>query len=115
MRLFADDTVSLMHDSTFTNLVTDISGKFTQLHDWCISKKLTINNDKSKFVLFRTINKPVLSNFEQIDTRVMNIARVKTFQYLGIYFDETMKWNEHISFVCNLLVKYFGNFNHIVS
>ena len=30
--------------------------------------------------------------FDQIDAKVLNIARMKTFQYFGICFDETMKW-----------------------
>ena len=34
-------------------------------------------------------------------------------QYLGVYFDETLKWNERIDFVCNTSIKYFGIFIHI--
>ena len=59
------------------------------------------------------INKPVPQNCDQIKTGVMDVTRVKTFQYLGVYFDETLKWNEHVDYVCNSLVKYFGIFNHI--
>ena len=30
-----------------------------------------------------------------------------------VYFDETQEWNEHVDFVCNSLIRYFGIFNHI--
>ena len=43
----------------------------------------------------------------------MDVTHVKTFQYLGVYFDETSKWNEHVDYVCNSLIKYFGIFDHI--
>ena len=43
----------------------------------------------------------------------MDVTCVKTFQYLGIYFDETLNWNLHVDYVCNSLIKYFGIFNHI--
>ena len=32
---------------------------------------------------------------------------------LHAYFDETLKWNEHVDFVNNSFIKYFGIFNHI--
>ena len=113
VRLFADDTVLFMHDPNLNKLINDITEKFTELYNWCVCNKLTINGEKTNFVLFHAINKPVPQNFDQIKTGVMEVTRVKTFQYLGVYFDETLKWNEHVNYVCNSLVKYFGIFNHI--
>ena len=99
--------------TNFTNLITNISGKFTQLYDWCISNKLTIMIKLNLYFFVQLTNQCHQTLIKLILARVINIARVKTFQYLGIYFDETMKWNEHVTFICNSLVKYFGIFNHI--
>ena len=43
----------------------------------------------------------------------MDVTCVKTLRYLGVYFDDTSKWNGHVDYVCNSLIKYFGIFNHI--
>ena len=113
VRLFADDTVLFMHDPNLINLINDITEKFTELYNFRGCNKLTVNGEKTNFVLFHAINKPVPQNFDQIKTGVMDVTRVKTFQYLGVYFDETLKWNEHFDYVCNSLVKYYGIFNQI--
>ena len=63
VRLFGDDNVLSIHDSNFTNLITNISAKFVQLYDWCLNeKKITIAINKTKFVLVRATNKPVSRN-----------------------------------------------------
>ena len=59
LRLFADDTALFSWHSNLTALTTEIKSKFTNLYNWCIANKLTINDDKTKFMLFHTINKPV--------------------------------------------------------
>ena len=66
--------------------------------------------EKTNLVSLHAPNKPVQHNFDQIK---MDVTRVKTFQYLGVYFDETLEWTEYVDFVCNLLIKYFWIFNHI--
>ena len=32
---------------------------------------------------------------------------------MGVYFDETLKSNEHVDYACNSFIEYFGFFNHI--
>ena len=59
LRLFADDTALLSWHSSLTAVTTEIKSKFTNLYNWCIANKLTINEDKTKFMLFHTINKHV--------------------------------------------------------
>ena len=113
VRLFADDTVLFMHDINLNNLINDITKKITELYNWWACHKITINGEKTNLAQFHAIKKPVPHNFDQIKTGVMDVIRVKTFQYLGVYFDETLKLNEHVDYVCNSLIKYFGIFNHM--
>ena len=79
VRSFADDTVLFMHDPYLNNLIDDITEKFTELYNWCVCNKLTINGEKTNFVLFHAIKKPVPQHFDQIKTGVMGVTRVKTF------------------------------------
>ena len=45
-----------------------------------------------------------------IVTSDMTIKRVKSFQYLGLTLDETLRFNEHVECLGKSLIKYFGIF-----
>ena len=113
VRLFADDTALFMHHPDLNTLTLDIINKFNELNRWCISNKLTINANKTNFILFHTTNKPIPNDFSEITTEFMTIKRINSFKYLGITLDETLNWSEHVSILCESLLKYFGIFNHI--
>ena len=113
VKLFADDTALFMSHPDLTALIANIKSKFEDLFKWCISNKLTINAEKTNFVLFHAINKPMPQQLNEIETEFMTIMRVKSFKYLGLTLDETLNWNEHVNELCKSLIKYFVIFNHI--
>ena len=102
-----------MSHPDLTALIAYIKPKFEDLFKWCISNKLTINAEKTNFVLFHTINKPVPQQLNEIKTEFMTIMRMKSFKYLGLILDETLNWNEYVNELCKSLIKYFGILNHI--
>ena len=57
---------------------------FTKLYRWCLANKLSINKDKTLFVLFHDRNKPIPENFDCIETENMPIKRVQMVQHLGL-------------------------------
>ena len=113
LRLFADDTALFMSHTDLTQLLCDIKRKFKHLIKWCNSNKLTINAEKTNFILFHTINKPIPRNLDDISVESMTLKRVNQFKYLGLTIDETLHWNDHVNELCKSLVKYFGISNHI--
>ena len=112
-RLYADDTAIITSNSNLDIAQQQAREMFTKLYHWCVANKLSINNDKTNFVLFHMKNKPVPKHFECIQTDVMQINRVNSIQYLGMLLDEHLYWHEHVYHICASLVKYFGIFNHI--
>ena len=109
VRLFADDTALYMVNTDLNVLISSVTVKMQQLFKWCICNKLTINIDKTYFVLFHTVNKPV----PEIATTHMTIKRSAEMKYLGLVLDEKLNHNEHVQSICNSLLKYFGIFNHM--
>ena len=73
VRLFADDTALILWNRNLTTLVESAKAKFIDLHTWCVRNKLIINNEKTNFILFHTVNKPIPNNFNSIETDVMKI------------------------------------------
>ena len=94
-------------------LISSVKVKIQQLFKWCICNKLTINIDKTYFVLFHTVDKPVPDGFTEIATTHMTIKRATEMRYLGLVLDDKLNYNELIQSICNLSLKYFGIFNHI--
>ena len=113
VRLFADDTSLLSCGLNLNDVIIQAKELFDKLYHWCVANKLSINSDKTNFVLFHMKNKPVPNDFDSIQTNHMTIRRVKIVNYLGLVIDENLYWNAHADFVCASLVKYFGMFNHI--
>ena len=115
VRLFADDTSLLSSGRNLNDVIIQAKELFHKLYHWCVANKLSINSDKTNFVLFHMKNKPVPNDFDRIETNHMTIRRVKIVNYLGLVIDENLCWNAHVDFVCTSLLKYFGIFNHIKS
>ena len=115
IKLFADDTFLIAKDRNIHIALEKAKDNFYEIYQWCVANKLTINNDKTNFVLFHTKNKPVPPNIDCIRLSSMTIHRVKSVQYFGLTIDEHLYWHEHVNNVYSSLVKYFGIFNHVKS
>ena len=99
IRLFANDTAVFMCNANLNTLISAVASKFNDLYLWCIRNKVTINSYKTNFILFHTINKPIPPNLNAIVTNNMTINRVKSFQYLGLTLDETLRFKNHVDFI----------------
>ena len=109
MALEATRTVSFVHIWQAENL-----NKWNTINQWCYDNKLTINHDKTRFVLFHTKkNKPVPRELLNIDFDGISIQRVTYTKYLSVVMDESLNWHEHVSYVCSFLIKFFGIFSKI--
>ena len=77
----------LMHNRDIETLIASTRAFFDTLYEWCLWTNLTINKDKTKFILFHTKN-PVPLDLETLDTGVMSSQRVKSFNQLGVFIDD---------------------------
>ena len=68
---------------------------------------------KTNFILFHKMNKPIPPNPNEIVTNNMTINRVKSFQYLGLPLDETLRFSYQVDFQSRPLIKYLGIFNNV--
>ena len=108
VRLYADDTVVITSNSNLYIARGQAREMFTKSYHWCVANKLSINSNKTNFVLFLMQNKPVPKKCTCIHTDVMQITRVKSTQYLGMSLDENLYWHDHVDQICASLVRYFG-------
>ena len=59
----------------------------------CLRNKLIIDNEKTNFILFHTVNKSVLNNSNSSDTDIRQIEHVHVLKNLGEYIEETFNYS----------------------
>ncbi len=107
--LFADDTSLTSTLSAFyvyrpknKNDIAIISNsiniELTKITDWLKINKLSLNEDKTKYMVFHTPQRN-MALYESLSIKMNNlpIKRVKSFNFLGIIINETLTWTDHIA------------------
>ena len=67
----------------------------TQLNEWFKVNKLTLNSDKSNFIIFRSRQNKITNLPEKINFDDTCISRSVSAKYLGVILDENLTWNQH--------------------
>jgi flagellin-specific chaperone FliS len=75
--LYAEDTVLLAETAN------DLQAQLDALYEYCSSRKLKVNADKTKVMVFRNGRLPQNLSFSYDN---LNLEIVKNFSYLGIIF-----------------------------
>ena len=113
IRIFADDTNVFFKCKNEKEITEKGSQIMTQLQSWFSANKLTLNAEKSNFVIFRTKQKKLTDIPDKIHFDNSSISRSSSVKYLGVILDEHLTWNEHIADTCNKLKRYFKIFYSI--
>ena len=91
---FADDTTVLFSHRNEIYLQYCIERELSTLSDWFKANKLTLNVDKSVFLLF---NRSGRKQIEQLKLGDEVIRRVSTTKFLGTWIDDYLNWKTHMS------------------
>lgn len=102
--LFADDT-NIIYKSTSIDSLTNITGKDLQaVCDWFASNKLSVNEAKTKFILFRSARGAINTTMKLIVNN-NEIENVSTMQFLGVKISENLTWDTHINEIASKVSK----------
>ena len=90
--VFADDTSLIETSNCLPTLTLKLNYLLSIIIDWSNYNKLSLNKDKTKWMLFRhrSADEPKLYMNGEI------IERVDTFKYLGFIIDNKLKHNAHL-------------------
>ena len=105
--LFADDTNIYYEDQTPEKLEKVINKELKKLHTWLIVNRLSLNIEKTNFVLFHPFNKPCKN---KITLKIQNkaISEKDNVKYLGIMIDSGLTWQAHIDHVSKKISRTIG-------
>ena len=105
--LFADDTNIYLEDDSLQNLEKKVNKELGNLYLWLSVNRLSLNIDKTNFVIFHQYNKPLKYNVT-IKINKKAISEKKSIKYLGVLIDSTLSWKEHVLHLSKKLSRSVG-------
>lgn len=105
--LYADDTNIFFSGADISKLETTINKYLTELSSWLLANGLTLNTNKTKYIVFSSINRAQKTN---IELRFQNnlIDRVENHKFIGVWFNQHMNWAHHVNKIRNEISKSIG-------
>lgn len=88
--LFADDTTIYCIGDNVESVVDSLNRIASQLYQWCIENKLTVNTDKTEAMLITA--KPFVGPLRKLGFGNDNVKFVNVSCSLGVYIDSQLKW-----------------------
>ena len=91
--MYADDT-NIFCDFDNVNVTEEtINYELVKLTEWLACNQLSLNVNKTKFMVFHSVRKNV--NYPTLSINGINTERVADFNFLGIQLSEDLKWSKH--------------------
>jgi hypothetical protein len=111
--LFADDTTLLYSNTNIDALTNIINDELQSISNWFASNKLSLNADKTQYILFQKIYNN--SQLHEPILRINNIIieNVAVVKFLGVHIDKHMKWDQHITKKANQVSKCIGTISRL--
>ena len=98
-------------NSTDNSIENNINNELAKVNDWLKINKLSLNIDKTKFMIFHNYQQQITVPNISIDN--VAIECVPNFNFLGIHFIEHLSWKPHITHISNLITKTIGVLNRL--
>ena len=108
--LFADDSnLFFSHKNPYT-LVNVINTELEKVTQWIRANKLSLNIQKTKYMLFSNTIDALPMNIVFDDTPLENVTFIK---FLGITVDNKLSWKYHIDTICKIISRNIGIINKL--
>ena len=106
---YADDTnLYIPTIQLTTEYYNVVNCELKKIHTWLRVNKLSLNINKSIFMVFYSVRKTV--NLEDFSIKIndVSIERVHKFNFLGVIIDENVTWNNHIDYIFSKISRTIG-------
>ena len=98
--LFADDSNLFCKNKNLISLESTINNELANIYSWLFANILSLNIDKSNFVIFCPSQKKVSYNLQVCINREILKQETK-IKYLGVMIDNHLSWKSHMAHICS--------------
>jgi len=111
--LFADDTNLFLSNNSFNELILIVNKELSKLSDWFRTNRLSLNVKKTNFIVFGSKRIPLGCIGFKICIDGVQIGQVEHTKFLGVYIDEKLNWQKHITHISSKLASGIGIINRV--
>ena len=108
--LYADDTNLFIESKNLNGSIDSINADLETLHNWCNLNKLTINLEKTNYIILKNPQNTFKFKEKSLKINGLPIEYSNDIKFLGIHLDSQMNWNRHISKVLKDFRPFAGLF-----
>ena len=99
--MYADDTTIMTSSAIPSNIQVDLEGDLARLEDWFNANNLTLNTNKTEFMLIVNTNRRKYFNNIRIEVGGKLIAEKEHMKILGVTLNNRLKWDTHARILLN--------------
>jgi hypothetical protein len=103
--IYADDTIFIVVSEDFDFMIDFLNEKMKKLIEWCKFNRLCLNPDKTKFMIMSPLSIPYEPSLK---VNSITVERVHCFKYLGVFFDDKLKFHEQTNSLNSKLSRLCG-------
>ena len=104
--MFADDCTLSVIGNNIDVITAICNAELAEFESWAAANRLSLNIDKTKCLLISNVHHA--NNFANIMLNGHNLEFVAFSKFLGVIVDDKLKFDNHISNVCEKLSKSIG-------
>ena len=104
--LYADDTTLSIRGKSDLNLINNCNDQLKLFHSWSISNRLTINTDKTYYLI--VTNLKLNHDLPGLTIGLDQIQSKSSEKFLGVVVDEGLKFDSHLSMLCGKVSRSVG-------
>jgi hypothetical protein len=107
--MYADDTNLFISGPDQKRLIKQGNQDLKSVFSWLCTNRLSLNADKTKFMMFQTGRKPAANNpVSDLIINKQSIEKVNEIRFLGLTLDENLSWKSHMSSIIKKLRMILG-------
>ena len=100
---FANDTTIILAAKNSNLLFHKGNEELKNIDNWLIANKLSLNVEKTKYILFSSRTTKALSKELFLSIRKNEIERVTSIRLLDVIFNQRLTWKDHMAMLISKL------------
>ena len=96
----------LLYCELCQNESNKVNNELMKINQWLIANRLSLNIDKSNYVIFQPSQKK--SEIISLSISSKCLTREKSVKYLGVIFDEHLNWKCHVNQISKKISRNIG-------
>jgi len=106
LKLFADDTNVFIVGPNLKILEVEANMCLKNMEMWFCANKLSLNIDKTCYMVFGCNSKCEIDASLNLYINNKRISKVSNCKYLGIIIDDSLKFEDHVDYVYNKIIRF---------